>query len=289
MKTLLITMATLLVYAVGAQTHSDKIVRELAFEKSNENNTLILANINGSMKVEGYNGTKVLIEVTRVLTAKTDAGLEKAKQEVVVEQIDRADTLIVYVNDGCNHFSYDTKFRKHKGWAYSGHHDAGCDMLYDYKTEFIVKVPYAIHLNVSTINAGDISVENVSGMVVANNINGSIKLKDLKSATKATTINGNVDLEYAGNPTKDCRYYTLNGNINAWFQKGLAANLSFKSFNGELFSNVAQLESLPVSLQREANGKIKLNGSQYKISKGGALLDFETFNGDVYLREKNEN
>ncbi|MCA4897417.1 MAG: hypothetical protein ACK5BJ_13240 [Bacteroidota bacterium] len=171
MKTLLITMATLLVYAVGAQTHSDKIVRELAFEKSNENNTLILANINGSMKVEGYNGTKVLIEVTRVLTAKTDAGLEKAKQEVVVEQIDRADTLIVYVNDGCNHFSYDTKFRKHKGWAYSGHHDAGCDMLYDYKTEFIVKVPYAIHLNVSTINAGDISVENVSGMVVANNIN----------------------------------------------------------------------------------------------------------------------
>jgi hypothetical protein len=36
----------------------------------------------------------------------------------------------------------------------------------------------------------------------------------------------------------------LNGDINAWFQKGLLANVSFESYSGELFTNVRQLEAL---------------------------------------------
>jgi len=36
---------------VNAQSFTDKITRELKFEKTDAANTLILANINGSMKV----------------------------------------------------------------------------------------------------------------------------------------------------------------------------------------------------------------------------------------------
>ncbi|HEY5919327.1 MAG TPA: hypothetical protein VIU13_18035, partial [Chryseolinea sp.] len=106
----------------------------------------------------------------------------------------------------------------------------------------------------------------------------------------ASTINGDVDVEYVTNPTKDCRFYSLNGDINAWFQRGLAANMSFESFNGSFYTNIEKLENMPAQVEKkdsEKGIKYKINGNRYKIGSGGnTFLDFETFNGDVYLKEK---
>ena len=154
---------------------------------------------------------------------------------------------------------------------------------------FIVKVPASLNLSVSTVNDGDIVVENVKGSVFANNVNGSIKLTNLVREADASTINGDLDIVYAKNPDKDCRFYSLNGDINAIFQKGLAANLSFESFNGDFYTDIQPLEGLPVKVEKTKEGdgiKYKVNGNRYKIRAGGALLDFETFNGDVFLKEK---
>jgi DUF4097 and DUF4098 domain-containing protein YvlB len=134
-----------------------------------------------------------------------------------------------------------------------------------------------------------VEVENLKGGIVANNVNGSIKLSNISREASASTINGNVDITYTRNPEKPCRFYTLNGDINAWFQKGLSANMSFESFNGELFTNVPQLESLPVVVEKKDTSKgtkFKVNGNRFKVGNGGVVLDFETFNGDVYVKEK---
>jgi len=274
----------------NAQTFTDKVVMELKFEKpTNANNTLIVANINGSMKVQGYGGDKILIESERTIKAKTDARLEQGKKEMQLKQIDRLDTLIVYVGGGCNHFSYENK--KHRnGWGYHSNCDDGdCNSLYDYTFNFIVKVPKQINVEVSTVNEGNVIVENMKGTVKANNVNGAIKLTSLEGSASASTINGNVDIEYLRNPNKDCKYYSLNGDINAWFVKGLAANVSFKSFNGSLYTNVQNMEGLPALLEKKEseNGiKLKVNNNRYKIGNGGALQDFETFNGDVIVKER---
>jgi DUF4097 and DUF4098 domain-containing protein YvlB len=193
---------------------------------------------------------------------------------------------------GCNVFGkQDWKahnFGTRNKWTYNWEGNNDCDTKYDYKLDFTIKVPSSVNLVLSTINDGDISVENVNGVLKVENINGGIKLKNISREASATTINGNVDIEYAKNPNKACRFYTLNGDINAWFQKGLTANMAFKSFNGEFYSNVKSLESLPASVEKEqADGetKYKVNGNRFKIGSGGALLDFETFNGNVYLKE----
>ncbi len=139
------------------------------------------------------------------------------------------------------------------------------------------------------MNNGDVKVENVTGTVRANNINGNIALRNIAGPTNASTINGSVDLEYSQNPPQECRYYSLNGDINAWFRKGLTANLTFESVNGALYTNVDDVESMPIALIKkpaERGIRYKIVGNQYKIGKGGVLLDFETFNGDVYLHEK---
>jgi len=273
-----------------AQTFTETITKEFKFEKPSVQNTLILANINGSIKVEGYAGDKILIEAVRSINAKTTERLEKGKKEMQLNQIDRYDTIIYYVGGSCNKFVYGRKKDKHQRWTYDWDcEDNNCRETYDYKFDFKIKVPYSINVEVSTINDGSITVEQMKAGVKANNINGAIVLIGLEGPTEAVTINGDVDLDYTKNPGSACRFYTLNGDINANFQKGLAANMSFKTFNGDLYTNLENVESMPMEVEKvkgENGFHLKVGGSRYKIRQGGALLDFETFNGDAIVKEK---
>ncbi|MFZ6013063.1 MAG: hypothetical protein ACOYXT_22160 [Bacteroidota bacterium] len=296
MKSSIIIGTILLVAGVAlGQDFSEKINREFTFEKKTTNNALMVANINGDVKVVGYDGDKIVVEVKKSIHAKTQARLEKGQAELQLGVIDRADTLILYIEEGCNQFGRKTDRKNHngwypKGWGYNWNCNGnGCRTEYDYTMDFTIKVPASINLIVSTINDGNITVENVKGAVDADNVNGSIRLSNLVREADASTINGDVDIEYASNPNKDCRFYSLNGDINAWFQKGLAASLSFESFNGSFYTNVDKIEALPVKIEKSAKGdgiKYKVNGNRYQVGTGGVFLDFETFNGNVYLKEK---
>ena len=280
-----------------AQTFSEKITNEVSFEKKGTNNTLMILNINGDVKVEGYSGDKILIEVSKRINAKTDARLETGKQEIQLGILDRADTILVYVKGICNEFG---KIRKRKnnwqgkwnGWGYNWNDCRGGDCSekgYDYEMNFAIKVPTSINVLASTVNGGDIEVNDMNGYVLADNVNGSIRLKNISGATHASTINGSVDVDYSGNPSGDSRYYTLNGDINANFKKGLAAQLTFKSFNGDFYSSLDDISPMAVVVEKYNKGEgiqYKVNGNRYKVRQGGPLLDFETFNGDVFLREK---
>jgi hypothetical protein len=295
MRLKIFLLVILISQGVAAQQFSETITKELTFEKKTTDNALMVANINGHIKIIGYQGDKIVVEVKRSIYAKTDARLEKGKQELKLGVLDRADTLILYVEDACNSFGKKSQGRNnngsfHNGWGYNWDCNNGsCHAEYDYKMDFTIKVPSTVHLIASTINDGDIIVENVKGSVDANNINGSIRLTNLVREAEASTINGNVDIEYTSNPLKDCRFYTLNGDINASFRKGLAASLSFESFNGNFYTNIDNLEQLPMKVEKSDKGEgihYKVSGNRYQAGKGGAYLDFETFNGNVYLKEQ---
>lgn len=278
--------------AIG-QTFSEVISKELDFEKKTSQNTVLVSNINGNVQVVGYEGNTVIVEVTKKINAKTQQRLEAGKTEIQLGIIDRADTLIFYTIGTCNKFGKIDKrkrnFNTRQGWGYHWEGSEECNLPYDYTLNFKIKVPHSINLMISTVNDGDVTVENTTGALHVENINGAIKLKNISQATYATTINGDVDIDYAENPVTPCRFYTLNGNINARFQQGLAATMAFKSFNGDFFTNVKALESLPAELKKERSEhetKYVVNGNRFKIGNGGPLLDFETFNGNVYLNEK---
>lgn len=295
MKSILLGLGLCVQSALFAQTFTEKINKELTFEKKGEN-TLIVANINGSVKVTGYEGDKVMIEVIRTIKGKTEERLEKGKREAQLGIQDLADTLILFTEGLCSQFGRADKDninswnRDNGRWGYLwSNQDRECRETYDYTFDYVIRVPRTINISVSTVNNGDVDVQNVLGSVKANNVNGSIRIAGVEQETRAHTVNGNVDITYAKNPVKPCKFYTLNGDINAWFQKGLAAELSFESFNGNFFTNVAKLESLPVVVEKKEtdNGtKYKVNGNRFKVGNGGVQLDFETFNGNVYLKEK---
>jgi DUF4097 and DUF4098 domain-containing protein YvlB len=303
MKTIWSALALLLMsMQVLAQTYNEKISKEFSFEKKTADNAVMVANINGNIRVEGYAGDKIILEVDKSIRAKTNERLEQGKTQIQLGVLDLVDTLIFYVQGTEAQFGRKSEGNNGKSWSRNeyGYNwccngnrncntDCDCHLQFDYKMDFVLKVPANVHLLVSTINDGNIDIARVKGAVKADNINGSIKLTDLVREANVSTINGDVDIEYISNPKKDCRFYTLNGDINAWFQKGLAASLSFESFNGSLYTNIEKLETLPVQVEKksEAKGvKYKVNDNRFKVGPGGAFLDFETFNGDVYLKER---
>lgn len=289
--------STLVTSAVG-QSATETITREFVFEKKGAANALLVFNVNGSVTVTGYEGDKVLVEVKKTIKAKTEQRLAEGKEEIQLGIMDRADSIFLYVKGTCNPFGQSSRkrgnwHRKFGGWGYNwdnGHGDRDCRERYDYTMEFTIKIPASLNLVASTINSGDVEVTGVSGQVVADNINGSIRLSNISGATRASTINGTLNLDYSGNPKSDSRFYSLNGDIHANFRKGLAAQLAFKSFNGDLYSSVPDITPMAVTLEKTDKGgegiRFRLDGNRYKIRQGGPLLDFETFNGDVFVKEK---
>ena len=296
-KIVLVFFAIAFASAAWAQTFTETIKKELAFEKKADSNLLMVFNLNGDVTIEGYDGDKIIVEVEKRIKGKTEARLEKGKSQVQLGVIDRADTLILYVQGICHDFGKNVNDRRNGdrkrsgGWNYNWNNCNGrnCDPEFDYTMDFKIKVPSSINAYASAVNDGEVVVTNVKGRVSATNINGGIKLMEIAGATYASSINGDVDLEYSGKPPSDSKYYALNGDINATFRKGLAAQLTFKSFNGEFYSTLNDITPMAVSVEKYEKGEgihYKVNGNRYKVRQGGPLLDFETFNGDVILKEK---
>ncbi|RAW01795.1 DUF4097 family beta strand repeat-containing protein [Pseudochryseolinea flava] len=287
MKKIMIVLLIFISQVCLAQTFQETITKELSFETKNSSNALVVANINGSIKVMGYAGDKIIVVMDKTITAKTEARIEKGKK-VSLGIIDRSDSLILFVDGLCQRFDKASDRGHFKaGWGYQWNCE-NCSDEFDHQTNFTIKVPFDTHVSVATINKGNVVIENVKGVVSADNVNGSIRLENLEREAAASTINGDLDVTYATNPKNPCRFYSLNGDINALFRKGLAANLSFESFNGDFYTNIDRIQKLPAKLEQEQykeGMKYKIGGDHYQVGAGGSLLDFETFNGNVYLKE----
>lgn len=293
MKKIVLTLCALIPGMLMAQSFNEKITKELAFEKKTNASTLMVLNISGYVRVESYAGDKVVVEVNKEIYAKTQARLDRGKNEIQLGVVDRADTIILYVQGLCNDFGRTRRNdRRHGGWGYNWNNCEGrnCEKEYDWTMDFTIKVPQGINIIASTVNDGDVEIKNASAYNHAENVNGSIKLENISGpGTYASTINGDVDVDYAKNPNDECRYYSLNGDVNVLFVKGLAANVGFESFNGDLYTNFDNLTSLPSVMEKTNKGSgisLKVGGSRFKIGAGGPFLDFETFNGNAYIKQK---
>lgn len=267
-----------------AQSTEDKehISKEFSLPNSPNASVLAIYNVNGFIKVEGTSSSKVAFEIDKKLTAKTAEVLETGKQEFKLEFEQKGDTLFAYIIE-----PFDSRPNRNN---WKGRNDR--KIAYDFTLDFTVKVPKEMNLIVSTINRGNVTVTDVAGALKVNNINGAIKITNARGMTEARTINGNVDANYAATPPDKSSYYTLNGNINMTYPADLSADLRFKTFQGEFYTDYAEATILPVEVTK--NQEKKGDKTVYKLDKstairvgnGGKTLRFETFNGNVYIKKQ---
>jgi hypothetical protein len=266
----------------NAREFKEHISKEFNLSKDAAGSTLFIYNISGFIKVEGYAGNKVLLEMDKTITADDDKTLETGKKEFRLAFDERTDTIMAYIAE-----PYDSRPRRR--WQYN---DDRREIDYNYNVDFTVKVPFGMNLHISTVNDGIITVNNVSGTLNINNVNEEISVKNAKGTTFAHTINGDVSVNYLTNPPEESSYYTINGNIHVSYQPGLSADLQFKSMNGDFYTDFQEVERLPAMVtkvqEKKGDGIVyKLNAiTSIRFGKGGKIFKFETLNGNVYIKKQ---
>lgn len=260
----------------------EHLSKEFTIKENSGKNTLAVYNIFGSIKVKGYKGDKVVIEVNKTITADDKETLDAGKTEFKVNFEQKGDSVLAYISA-----PFDSRpNRNNRNWNNEK------KIEYHYNLEYTVKVPFSMDLRVSTVNNGDVLVEDVAGLLHVSNVNGAIKLTNAKGAAEVKTINGNVDANYLSVPPGESQFKTLNGNVTIIYPQSLSADCQFKTFNGEFYTDFPDAETLPVKLVK--NQETNQNKTTYKVNaetsirigKGGKIFKFETFNGNIYLKKQ---
>jgi hypothetical protein len=271
-------------HPVNAQQFQEHISKTFTLSKEAALSTLAIYNVNGPVRVEGYSGDNVVLEIDKTITAKDEAALNKGKDEFKVEFEQNADSIMAYIAA-----PFDSRPRHN--WNRDGN-DNRRQIEYSYRLEFTVKVPSALNLAVSTINGGEVSVYNVSGVLDAHNVNGPISLNNAKGLTNAATINGNLTIDYLSNPPGGSSYRTINGTIKVSYQADLSADLELRSMHGGYYTDFPDAEILPVVITKnqldDGHGMVyRLNkNTAVRIGKGGKTFRFETLNGDIFIKKQ---
>jgi hypothetical protein len=267
--------------AANAQEFKEHIKKEFPIQKA-AGTVLAIYDLEGSINVEGYAGDKVVLEIDKVISAKTSEQLETGKKEFKLEFEQKSDSIIVYIAE-----PYDTRPHSDRQRYNNDRH-----IEYRCQLQFTVKVPYDMSLDIRTVNNGSLTIQNVNGSLKAHNVNGGIAIKNAKGATEARTINGGVTVNYLSIPMDSSSYYTLNGTLEVTYPAALSANIQFKSMNGAFYTDFENTEPLPLFVVKNVENAGK--GTMYrldvarriKFGNGGTVLKFETMNGNIYVKKQ---
>lgn len=282
------TISCILIFLLGsclvmaAETEKIKIEKTIRFPSATPDNILEIYNINGSLDVEGYDGQEVVVVVELTISAKTQAQLHKGKGELTLGVLEDDSAIVLYNKAPFIHTErIDGKCQCN--WS----DNPGYDFSFDFK----VKVPKTTRLHIQTINEGFIEVKGMNSDVWAHHVNGPITLTRIGGSVDAKTINGDLTVEHTVVPKGGNSYFSFNGDVNVYYPAEPDAEITFKSFNGQFFTD---LEKIEVMAPAWIKSEIKKNGgTSYKLSqeqkikvgKGGDLLAFETFNGNIYVKK----
>jgi hypothetical protein len=254
----------------------ETIRRTLEFSSGNGMRVLEVDNVEGSIRVSGYDGRNVEMVAYKTIRASSPERLEAAKREVRLDIMDRADTINIYVDQPGHE-------RSTLGSNRSNSRDSGYRVSFDFE----IRVPRQTAVHLWTINDGDIAVAGIAGDFHVNHVNGSIDMRDISGSGRAHTINGQVRVAFSGNPKRDSHFGSLNGNVDVTFQPDLSADIRFKNFNGGVYTDfpVSALSSVPNPPQRR-NGKFIYQSSDFqsaRVGNGGPTLEFDGFNGNIQI------
>ena len=249
-------------------------------------NVLHVQNVNGSIDIQGYNGSSILVEVKKTVKAKNQELLEIGKQEIGVSVEEQGDEIFVFLDSPWTYFDFEKgRFAHHENYEYRDR------PKYRYNLDFTIRVPQNTGLHLGTMNNGDIFVANVQGsMLKVNNLNGAIDLENVAGKTDVNALNKDINITYHSNPREDSSYNSLNGDINVTFKDDLNADISFKSMNGNLYTNydttTLQAEVTQKEVKKSRGVKYKVDSKEsFRIGKGGVKLDFQLLNGDALVKK----
>jgi hypothetical protein len=229
--------------------------------------TLKVELVEGSIKVMGYDGQDIVINVTSPVKDEEEGTVRNGMKrispsggyEVTAKELDN--TVTVNADNPSKEINLE------------------------------LKIPQNVKLKAGTVNDGDIEVSNLKGELEINNVNGKITLTTISGLVVANTVNGDVTVTFVSvDPKAPMAFSTLNGDVNVTLPADTKANLKLKSDNGEVFSDfdVAIDNTTPKINKTTEQGMYKLKKDEWvygKINGGGPEIMMKNMQGDIYVKK----
>lgn len=233
---------------------------------------LIVNQITGSIQVEAYEGSEVIVKATihegkghcdecGKKSSSSKNGMKKISTSSLNIGAEEKDNVVQIQNE-----------------------------LWNKKTDLSIKVPKDFSLKLKTINNGDITVGGVNGEMEINNTNGHITLESISGSVVAHTTNGQLRVNFNTlTNDKEMAFSSFNGDVEVTFPKTLKANVKAKSDMGDVYTDFDMVVSKnqPLIDKKTSSGKYKVKIEQWvrgSINGGGPEMLFKTFNGDIMIK-----
>jgi len=218
--------------------------------KLSPNGTIRLQNVNGGVKISGWDRDDV--QVDAVKTGRDKQSLDEAKIEV-----------------NASSGSIDVRTQYPSGG--NEHHPA--------KVEYTLHVPRNAHLGeIATVN-GNVFVQGVNGKVRVSSVNGDAVAQDLTSDVKLSSVNGHVravmaKVPAAQNINMDC----VNGAVELTLPSDADVELSASTMHGAINNDF----NVPVK-----KGFVGSN-LQAKLGTGATHARLNTVNGSIRIQHASD-
>jgi hypothetical protein len=253
----------------------DSVKEQLVVPLSNPGKpgSLEVGLLNGSIRVIGYEGKEVVIDAVTRAGKKRNSDDDEAKP---------APGGMRKISSG-HSFELTAEERNNRVEVNSDSWKRSVDLT--------IKVPRQFSLKLSTVNHGDIEVENVSGQMEVNNVNGSIELKNVSGSAVANTVNGKLIATFREiAPDAPMAFSTLNGAVDVTFPGNAKLSTKMKSERGEIYSDfdMAVEKSQPKIDHSSKTGTYRISIEDWvqgKINGGGPQVLMKNMNGNIYLRK----
>jgi hypothetical protein len=225
--------------------------------------------VTGSIKVVGYEGKDIIINVT------PKSGEEEERPKAAENGMKR-----ISISGG---YEVTAKEADNTVTVNTGNPMKALDLD--------LKIPQDVKLQLGTVNDGEVVVENVRGELEVNNVNDKITLTNISGSVVANTVNGDVNVTFkAIDPKAPMAFSTLNGDVNVTLPSDTKANLKLKSDNGDVFSDFdIDIDKTPSKVDKTTEPgmyKIKKDDWVYgKINGGGPEMMMKNMQGDIYVKK----
>jgi len=163
-------------------------------------------------------------------------------------------------------------------------------------SDVTIQTPVDTSVTVTTLNGRQISIDNISGEIEANNTNGTVNITNASGAVVAHSMNGRVIASLNRvPPDKVMSFSTMNGNLDVTLPADTKATFKMHTDNGDIFTDFdvkLEAQSAPqVVEEKDTKGntrrRVRTDGTQTgSINGGGPEMQFTTFNGRIVIHKK---
>jgi putative adhesin len=207
----------------------------------------------GTIDVEAGTGTAIEVKAERVVRAASNETAESMVSKVKIGE-DVAPDKIVLRSEGLG----------------------GIIIGVEIEVNFHVTVPPSTRLRLHTAG-GNISLANLSGIVVASSTNGNVSAKALGGGVDARSTNGNLDIDLAAVSKDAVDLRAVNGGIRLAVPASANANVEVNCTNGTIDIAELPLELTGEQSRRRARGR---------LNEGGTPVEATAVNGDIHIRAR---